>query len=427
MLVLFVAIFSVIMAMGAFAVDQGLAYGRHGLAQSNADTAARAGAYGCVESMSEGASVSSACNLDAEDAAEKNAIANLVDPNDLTTDGDNECLGVGNNDFPSMAAEVDKTSPSLFGGLLGIGEYTAKSRATACVGAVSGLRDGDTPLIPVWFSDTRNSHDQNDDYCGDPPDQLATSAGEPCVIFSTHGGSLDSAGLFTRGSGNTTCGPTNDQGVVDGLAGGLTGYQCAVNQQLHDEGVSDDAVLDAFQARLDGADDCTGGSSNSQTAFGETMLGIGDEVADGPDFVFRDDSGSGPGDDDQDTTIYKKQSCDSPRLVLVPLVNSTSSSTKQIVGFTAIYILGCYRDDDGRDATTTMNECHSSDRGANDGGPCQHFDHGHCTDNSDTEVRAGIVRMYLAGDSVTTIGRFGTGSSNGWIGDNSGISIQTRQ
>jgi hypothetical protein len=428
-LVLFVVIFSVILAMGALAVDQGLAYGKHGLAQNNADAASRAGAYRCVQSLSENATAANACDSEAEDAAEQNAVANQVDPGDVKADGTNECLGAGNNDFPSMTTEVDKTSPSLFGKLFDIGDFTAKAITTTCVGAVQAVRNGDLEMIPSWLtlpSTSGGSHDPNKQYCGDPTDDGLRLSGEPCVIWLTNSNDLDSAGLFTRGGGNTTCGATNDPGVLDAIKNGLPGYTCSVGQQLHDEGVSDTSVLNAFETRLGRADGCSK-SSNSRTAFGDTMEAIGTEAHDGPDFVFQNDNGGGPGDDDQDSTVYKQQGCQSPRLVLVPLVNPTASSNKQVVGFTALYILGCYRDDDGRDATTTMNDCHNNNRGRNDGGPCLHHNFfGQCTDNSDTEVRAGVVRMYLAGDSIQAIGQFGTGS-NQWIADIAGMAIQTKQ
>jgi hypothetical protein len=97
------------------------------------------------------------------------------------------------------------------------------------------------------------------------------------------------------------------------------------------------------------------------------------------------------------------------------------------VGFVAVYILGCYRDDDGRSATTSMNSCHNSDRGRNDGGPCQHHNFfGQCTDNSNTEVRAGIVRMYVASDQVKSIDEF-TSSNNGMLRDIGAMAIETRQ
>ncbi len=433
MLILFVAIFSVILMMGAFALDQGLAYGKHGLAQGNADSASRAGAYGCVVSMSvDGVSPSNACNSDAELEAQKNATENQVSAGDVKTGpsplgGNNSCPGDNSNDFPSMTVEVDKTSPSLFSKLWRLGDFTAKSIATTCVGAVSEVRPTNSlDEIPVWFSDTYNSNDPNDNYCGDP--SRDDVAGEPCVIYSTHGGALDSAGLFTRGNGNSTCGPTNDGGVVAGIEGGLTGYDCSVGLRIDDESVNDNSVLDAFENRLTGADTCSN-SSLSRTAFSATMNAVGNLANDGPDFVLDKSQYPTNADDDEDWTVYQQRGCASPRLVLVPLVDSTGSRHKRIVGFTALYILGCYPDSDGRSATTTMNDCGTNDRGSNDNGPCQHYDNHHpprCTDDTDTEVRAGVVRIYLAGDSIQTIGEFSS-SNHEMLRDIGAMAIQTTQ
>ena len=425
-LILFVAVFSVLLAFAAFSIDQGLWLNHRRIAQKDADAAARAGAAQYLADVNNpdfGAASIAALGMAAANGADADVntpptFTPGCDDGTTTTCARSSCPLVDGSvidDAPSIEIAVPRPAPGLFVRAFGGGDADdIGARSTACVGSASEIQSEVIEMIPVWFTRPPTSgSDPNKNYCGDPPGEGYTIAGEVCVIFSTNGGDLDSAGLFRRGSGNTTCGPTNDAGILNAIEAGLGTYNCVVDQRIRDESVNDDDVLDAFQARLEQTDECSADLADpedTQTAFGATMQALGTEARDGPDFTFPDHDGGGPGDDDPDSTVYQQRACFSPRLALIPLVNQTPSGNKTIVGFTAVYILGCYEDDDPRSATTTMNKCRPADRGQG---------------NHDTEVRAGIVRIYVPGAAVQDIQGIDTSGSDGWVGTAASLAIQT--
>lgn len=404
-LVLFVALFTVLLAMGAFAIDQGLAYGKHGVAQNNADTASRAGARQCLVSLSGGTSASNACGNSAEAAAEANATANLADGTDVTPAGGADCQDTGVSNFPAMSVEVDRPSPALFSLFFGAGDFTARARATACIGEVSGLvQSNDIDGVPMWFTQPS---------CGG-----GTSAGRMCNIYSS-GSGVSWSGFFTRFfSSGSTCGPSSSGLVATRLQNGMTAseYPCAAGDALRNVSVSPGPVLNAFEGRLPASGEpCVSGWSRTDTsrAVQAVLTTVAGDAA----------RPAGAGGGDLSSTVYQQQDCNSERLVLVPLV-SGSGSTKTIRGFAGVYLVGCGRDDAG--APSRLNDCDTDFRGYRDGGPCRIRDHrGNCTDDSRTRVWGIVVRMYLPGDNVQDLQGIVTTGSTGWVGSVGALGLQT--
>lgn len=428
-LVLFVVIFSIILAMGAFAVDQGLAYGKHGVAQNNADSASRAGAYGCLLDLSDG--TSSTCDgVKAMTGATSNASANLNASAIVTHPSCPESSG---GSFPSLTAEIDKTSPSMFGKLFRIGDYTAKAIATTCVGAVSGIASTSSiaspiPLAPLWFAQPGNSgSDPNRQNCGAGASANATFAGRLCVIFSTD--AHPSFGTFYELSGQ--CGPKNfnngshNGDIYAGISNGLTTFACSTaGPTLTDYYGSSSwarSILDAFANRLPLGEPC-GGVSSVSGGIAAVMETLGGNPA-------KPTGASPPGIDDPASTIYRKQSCPSQRLVLVPLV--TGGGAKTVTGFAAVYVTGCTPANKTQSDMLTggLNECDTgdTDRGSGDLGKCQHPGFGNsCNDSGserNTKVWGIVLRVYLAGDSVQQIGPIG----NNGVGKAAALAMQTMQ
>jgi len=408
--VLFTVVFSVVLAMGAFAIDQGLAYGKHGVAQSNADTASRAGARQCLLSLSAGASPANACDNSAELAAEANGAANLVDAADVNSQGGSDCRDEGSSDFPAITVDVSRTSSSLFlrsvFRLFGsdIGDFTATAQSTACVGKVSELLQPNTlDGVPMWFTQPN---------CG---------GGPMCIIYSS-GSAVSWSGFFRRPSSGFTCGPNGAGQIPNRLQNGMTAneYPCSApaagtpGTPLQNASVSSGSVLNAFEGRLPSSGEpCVLGGSRTRidlavtavltTVSGGTAWPIGAV-------------GSNP-------TVYQQQDCTSNRLVLVPLVRPLGVN-RIILGFAGVYLVGCGRDDQG--APSQLNDCGANSRGYRDGGPCQQRDHrGNCTDNSRTRVWGIVLRMYLPGDEVQDLQGIVTTGSSGWVGSVAALGLQT--
>jgi Flp pilus assembly protein TadG len=433
---MFVAIFSVILGMGAFALDQGLAYGKHGVAQGAADAASRAGAYGCLLDLSDNTS-SNCGGTKATTGATKNANANL-NANVILTNPN--CPGSSGGSFPSVAAEIDKTSPSLFGRGLGVGNYTAKAITTTCVGTVTTVSANPSvsalplPLMPIWFAGTSSSSgsDPNKSNCGAGSSNSATFAGRMCVVFTTDS-HLQSAGTFYDGSAaSVKCGPSSSGNIDNAISGGgLTTFKCTVpgsgvtgvSSTVTDYYGSSSwarSILDAFEGPLPASGEPCSGGWVILSAIQNVVQTLGGNTA--------KPAGATSGSADPVSTVYRQQNCASKRLVLVPLVNNTGSSTKTISGFAAVYIVGCSPSNKtaSQMLSSGLNECDTgdTDRGSDDGGQCQNQSHGHCNDSGserNTNVWGIVLRVYAAGDPVQQIGPIG----NNGAGKAAALSMQT--
>ncbi len=150
-LLLFVAIFTVLLVMGAFAVDQGMWLGHRRVAQKDADTAARGGAlvylrnlntgFGCNEAAQEAAHVAQHNGVDVPQPSSCQG----TDPNTVFT-GISSCTDYkGNtiNNVPSVEAQLNEHQGSLFSNIFGVSGMDTGAVATACVGMPSSFRGSD--------------------------------------------------------------------------------------------------------------------------------------------------------------------------------------------------------------------------------------------------------------------------------------------
>lgn len=141
-LVLFIALFSVILGLAAFSIDQGVWLGERRISQKDADTSARGGAMVYLSNTSPSARPTAAA------VAELIAGQNLADIAAPLTDfrGLGDCTTYDGTVYPNVpSVEVDINAPTggLFSSLFGItGIDDLGATATACAGEpefVSGI------------------------------------------------------------------------------------------------------------------------------------------------------------------------------------------------------------------------------------------------------------------------------------------------
>lgn len=150
--------FSIMLLMGAFAVDQGLWLAKRRNAQKDADAAARAGAMAYLTDMTDTASA----HTFAEENAESN-LANVIDPDTefFVDDGTgNLCVDFEGGvmpGVPSVRAQINNPSGSLFARFLGIGIDDLGATATACVGEPEALQGID----PFYIAPGASAPDPN--------------------------------------------------------------------------------------------------------------------------------------------------------------------------------------------------------------------------------------------------------------------------
>ncbi len=442
------ALFTVVLFLGAMAVDQGLALGTRRVVQKDADAASRAGAIACISALSGGDPCTDGAIWPAANGV---ATANLAKSEDVTAQAASTCPlpppTDAMNDAPSAQVTVGRPSASLFSKAFGIDGFWAKATSTTCVGTASRIKPGTIAPIPLWLSPAQagcngNNGDSGCGNCGNEGDNgngenngcgpcgnsnnngpaepncnncgagsnSETFAGRECVIFSTE--HLSSSGTFYESSG--TCGPKSSSLIANAIQISLTTFDCKTadsNSTAGEDQVQDyfgnsswkDGILDAFRSRMPGNEPC-GPTTNVRSGLRSVVAALGGAQADP----------AGAGGNDPSSTVYQQRACTSPRLALVMLV-SGSGGTKTIQGFAAVYIEGCTPSDDNN-GPGSLNECGTSDRGSNDGGPsCGH----NCS--TDTRVWGIVLRVYLAGSGVQDIGGIGHDA----IGGAAALAIQT--
>lgn len=163
-LILFMFAFSLVLALGAFAIDQGFWYGRHTVSQKDADAAARAGAIAQL-----GDSYKPCKYADA--TASENGSALTFDLGceqtprleDSYASTDCPASGISGPFRGSMTATVIQNTPSLFARFFGIDSINVGATSTACVGSVTKLRadlrtkpDAANEALPIVLQATAN-------------------------------------------------------------------------------------------------------------------------------------------------------------------------------------------------------------------------------------------------------------------------------
>jgi len=422
-LLLFVVVFSVILAMGALALDQGFWLGRHRATQAAADASARAGALVYVTNT--GASSGCAAGTPRLVAA-ANAEDNRIDVNvgacsgpQTTFTASANCQGAA--DRPSVHADVGQELRAFFAGFFGIDEIDTRAEATACVGTVSAMGidenrdDNITSGLPVYIQN-------NDTYngLGCFTGTGAPKIGQQCVIVRacerqggfpppqaddcTFGGQPVRSGLFEIPDDDECEGNSSFGEILDYIEDRDMGMLCRVNStngcsgdqlciekepQADDEG--DHAnIMNAFEDRLESA-------PNSCNEFSELFRRV-----DGGSVARPWVSGGNPAQ----TVYFRDPDCDMDDAGRVGVLVFTNTSSPHVRGFAVVYITGCFTR--GSSFTSSENACGSSSN-----------------DDHDSELRGVLLRTFMPEADRGDLGRVSIVTSGSNQNINIPYSIQT--
>jgi hypothetical protein len=402
MIVLFVAIITIFLAFMAFAIDQGFWLGRRRVAQTTADVSARGGATAFFGDEFE------PCE-EAAKTAERNGIEIPNpdwcndDPNPTDTEFD-EVSASGNSDC--VLAQIDTDVTGLFTRVFGIDEINVSADATACAGAVTGVRawagdDGPDGIAVVLGP-------------GGPRDCFAggdLAAGVECVIWGDIEPGIPGAQRHNRyrWSFQGQC----DDGTVSGsgpqISAGVAwsceeGDRIQIRRAAILDTVSQIGVLNAFAARLQQPTTCNSNeepnSASFRNAFGN---------ADGSP-SFADPPAPFPGGAADPESIYVQNDCfDNPRLVILPITtgsipgnpDNAQSRTVDISGFAVVYITGCYEKTSNvgsggfgqPNSTADVNDCSVDELATPDVSYANNF-------TTFTEVRGVPIRVFITQGAI---------------------------
>ncbi len=423
-LIMFIAVFSVILIAGAFALDQGLWQNKRRDAQKDADAAARAGASRYIQSISDGetpGSLSSASFSEASARALQLATKNLAPAptaedvfasdgcaqHTVTTCMRQSCPTTGSdiNHAPSIEVAVRRPAPGLF--LKALGAFSNQdnigAKSTACVGSVKTIGPNPIGAIPIELFNTDFDPAFNDCYSAAPPPAPGVEnnlrVGMQCVIKSaakgTHNGG-DRGFIRARMNDNECTGGGGANDVRSAIEDGLT-FTCSIdtdnvcsvviNSQdcVADKPGNVASTLSNWNARLTGAgaipQTCGAGTFKETFTYGDgsaiPAIKVGPPGLNNPPNTVNG-SADAPG------TAYAEKACTNPRVAIVILTDDTAQHVK---GFAGVFIVGCF-DEGNTTLSNTLNKCESSLGIAN----------GH------EEIRAVLLRLILTDGAVGGIG-----------------------
>ena len=372
--------FTIVLAMAAFAIDQGFWFGRRRVAQHAADAAARGGAVAFLSTTNP--LPLSPCKQAALTATQNRLTMTNVDP----TDPD-ECLGPGPD---CVTSQIQDSVSSLFAGAFGIDEIDVGAQATACAGTVLGVRADDGSDGPQGIPIALASGGPHDCFQGG---QL--QPGRECVVWGALDGPPHNRLLWST-AGDCDGSPTGDQiEISDGVR-----FSCVAGDVIGTTNIPDDPpgsqaeldqgnVLLAFRDRLGRPTTCASlepGQPN-RASF-RNALGNGDgspEKADPPPPL----GGSG----DRDAFFVQNDCLDNPRLVIMPVTDAPlSGGNGSITGIAIVYLTGCYEQGaiiPEPNATAETNTCAEA--------PYPPF-------TRNTEVRGVPVRVYITKGAAGDLG-----------------------
>jgi hypothetical protein len=438
-LVLFVAFFSIVLLLLAYAIDQGFWYGNRRVAQKDADAAARAGAIGYLSDMSDSADAVARAQGSADDNAAQG----------VTVIASDDCTFSGRTiSAPSLTVQVERNVPGLFSSLPLIGGddlgVDIGAQATTCVGAAQTLYVADlsSPAPDENTLEGINVALRSDvggrDSCFSGQTLIL---GEECVIWDAF--NTDRAGaqrvLFNdppadrcRQGGNPDADDirhgvsfTCTMAPAGATCTGIWRIMSCVRSRTVGNSSSDEddqeEVLEAVDHRLDVHQSTNCGDDGFLTAFDDAGGQVpGQDHAPGA-FTF--------GDSDDDARVYVQTDCfDNPRIVVMPIVQGGSDGGGRgriVRGFAMVYLTGCYHsmidgDRDGDPEPIAVPNPEAENRGcdgdANEVDDCGQFDD--ATDGCWSEIRG--VPIY----SFVTSGALGDVDSTT---RNSMLTIQTVQ
>jgi hypothetical protein len=181
-LILFAALFTVMLVVAAFAIDQGVWLGDRRISQKDADVAARAGA---IEYLNDVENFPGA-DLVARRIAERNGADlehELFEVRTLET-----CtyydFATGTEvtiETPSVEVDIGRKTGALFARLFGVSGITVGAQSTACAGSLSSATGLRPWAIPIFPSDCFEWVDANGDGIR-TTDEMVPLFGQDCVI-----------------------------------------------------------------------------------------------------------------------------------------------------------------------------------------------------------------------------------------------------
>ena len=351
MLLLFVAFFTVILVVGAYAMDQGLWLARRSHVQGAADAAARSGAQAQLPGPSAGAP----CDV-AGDTADANLVP-VAAPGSCASAANCAPLQSAGTGLPSTEVKLSQTTTALFSRAFGILGIDVQAKSTACYGSITELIESraaqDVPVrrgMPfVLVNRTAGAANANANNCFDAAGQLRL--GRACTILGaidapptpapgmprTRAFWLSPGAASCRRPGSVPAGQVKQQ-TRDGnefdcqtntAGGACTGLNC-VRALSANTDVSND-----LQNRLSRATNCDRGpdSASFQAAFGFANGRPAAALGPAPDL----------GTDPSATTYVQNDCFDNPRIVVLPIVGNISNgeTDRAVLGFATVYLLGC--------------------------------------------------------------------------------------
>ncbi len=418
-LVLFVALFSVLLVLAAFSIDQGLWLNHRRIAQKDADAAARAGAAQYLKDVADpdwGAASAAGLAMAKHNGAFEDDLSAYTAPTFTPTDCENNdsdftcartyCQLEGGGIIegaPSIEIGVPRPAPGLFIGALGGGNADdIGAKSTACVGSVTTIGPGGTGAIPVELFNTDYDVTKNECFSGPPPSPPAEESnarvGMQCVIKTAAqntGPKGGDRGFFRADMPSDQCdGEGGASDIRAAIEDGLN-FTCSIDTDnvcsltvptqdcVDDEPGNVGSTIGSWNTRLTGAgaieQTCGGGTFKETFTYADGSAIPSSKV--GPPGL-NNPPNTVNGNADPPGTVYAQKACTNPRVAFIVLSDSSGTRVK---GFAGIFIVGCF-DERNTVLTNTLNTCSGGDPG------------GH------KEVRAVLLRLILTDGAVGGIG-----------------------
>lgn len=352
-LVLFVAIFSVVLALAAFAIDQGFWYGRRTIARTDADAAARAGALGLLNAEYHGAIGDgvSGCGYAASTLRDNGGAFANSDVCGINFIERSDCFG-DSRDMPSLTARIEADTRSFFSRRFGIKDINVAAQATACVGSVTTLKVSPSSGASSFTPDKALPFvlRANNGACFSGGTIVLSTE---CTIYGSFNANANQRVLAGAPANPDECygsnpGPATilaniaSTCTVGACGGANKATQCLGTKQITSK--SDHRkVLDNMKTWLSRPSPCQGGNNSYrfQDAFGYgDGYTVPDEVPVPPAIPLLGDT-----TDYTRSIVYVEKDCISnPRVVVLPISDGSNGADKPVKGFVTVYITGCYRD-----------------------------------------------------------------------------------
>jgi len=369
-IILFVGLFSVIMAISVIVVDFGLWFSEHRGAQKDADAAALAGAQAYIADLGD---TNTAFN-DAVDWAIKNGIQSSdINPSPTSNCPDGKsCIQaqIGNcredgsdTEMPWVEAKIRHNSRSLFGGIFGLIAPDIGATARACVGSPRTAMDLSPFGVQIGFVTDPDcpNYDEPLSDCLEPdpdnPGQTRPVYGSVCIL-KTGAQSDDCAGFYGGQRGQLTLGELDcDQKSANTMRhdfhyGASAG--CSVDQEVNTGTGNIVGLLTGLNDRLEEEGRCdelfyTGNKKFDDFNEVFSLVGAEPPIVPSADNVFSLNECSitcGPGLPIQCDEKEPHTHTYTPRVIDLVLIDQLEQGeqTATITGFAGFYVIGCFND-----------------------------------------------------------------------------------